>query len=226
MADFEKRKKELAKVLKEFTDAKHQKMVKDTFGKVKGCHERLKILIKTLDGASVAVNRKNWDEAEEIYKKIYFNTGNLRIKRAYSKGEFVSFLDKHNNQFKFAAEKLRRAKNLLDKLVKPCERTIKIYDNIRKIAHVVAHSEIRRQQMNALESTDDYRKYYRNIASDFSKLSSVLKGISGKMPPGAREYCEFIFDVAKKTEAAAKIVDNHTKKIIDLTKEMDGLLKK
>ncbi len=41
------------------------------------------------------------------------------------------------------------------------------------------------------------------------------------MPPGAREYCQFIFKGAQAILASVKIVDDHVKKIIDATKYLD-----
>jgi hypothetical protein len=35
-----------------------------------------------------------------------------------------------------------------------------------------------------------------------------MKEITGKLPPGASDYCDFIFSVAENSAKAAKVVDD------------------
>ena len=72
---------------------------------------------------------------------------------------------------------------------------------------------------NTVSSSEEYRKYFREIGDDFISVASAMKSISNYLPPGARTYCDFVFTAAEVCKGAFEVVDNYAEKINTLAKE-------
>ena len=52
-------------------------------------------------------------------------------------------------------------------------------------------------------------------------MASVLKSFSSKLPPGMRDYYEFIFTIAENTNKMAKVVYDYTGRLEKTMEELD-----
>jgi hypothetical protein len=68
--------------------------------------------------------------------------------------------------------------------------------------------------------------YYKNLATGFASASSAMKELTNKLPPGASDYCNYIFSVAENSAKAAKVVGDYTTRLINEFKEFDKALAK
>ena len=168
------------------------------------------------------VNRGNIDKAEKLYRKAFINTGKLRIKRAISEREIKDFLN-NKSLIKKALDKTKRANAYIKAVVPKCRMVVDTYDRICKLSGAFADVEKLRIEQKKLSSPGSYVSYYNNIAKGFSSASSAMKEITGKLPPGASDYCDFIFSVAENSAKAAKLVGDYTTKLINAFSAFDSL---
>ena len=70
------------------------------------------------------------------------------------------------------------------------------------------------EQSKKLSTAEDYLRYNQEVARQFGEMCSIMKGMTGKLPPIMREYCDFIFSVGEKTGLMAKLVSDYTQVIL------------
>ena len=56
----------------------------------------------------------------------------------------------------------------------------------------------------------------------FTDAASVMKTVTGVLPRGASDYCDFIFTVAESCKVAIAIVSNHTEKVLKKIAEIES----
>jgi hypothetical protein len=221
----EKSKQKIIAVVKEFTNPKHRKLVMEGMNYAQ---EAEKALIKTeacLKQMEMDVNRGNIGNAEMLYRKVFISTGKLKIKKAVSEREIKVFLN-DKSLIKKALDKTRKANAYIKAVVPKCRMVVDVYDKICKLSGPFADIEKLRMEQKKLSSSGSYVTYYNNIAQGFASASSVMKEITGKLPPGASDYCDFIFSVAENSAKAAKVVGDYTTKLINGFKAFDKALAK
>jgi hypothetical protein len=220
----EKRKQKIIAVVKEFTNPKHRKLVMEGMKYAEEAQKTLKNTEACLKQLEMEVNRGNIDKAEKLYKKLFVNTGKFRIKRAVSERELKAFLN-DKSLIKKVLGKTRKAHAYIKAVVPKCRMVVDAYDKICKLSGAFADVEKLRMEQKKLSSPGSYVSYYNEIAKGFSSASSVMKEITGKLPPGASDYCDFIFSVAENTAKAAKVVGDYTTKLINAFSAFDSLQK-
>jgi uncharacterized protein YoxC len=159
------------------------------------------------------------DKAERIYDSTFFAAGNSRIKRALSETDIANWLRKKDSakSLRSFTDKLTSASYVIDEVSKVIKRTEKV---IKVLDSYAAGKELLNQSNN-LTSPKHYKEYYYNVAQKASKMASVFKSLSDKLPRGMREYYEFIFTVAEGTDKMAKVVYDYTTKLENAMKELD-----
>ena len=158
-------------------------------------------------------------QAEELYKKAYFRVGKSYFKRAFTTGEIAKWLRNKNSIVKLESftNKLTVASNVInkvDKVVKMSARAVKVFDSYSKGDGLL-------QEQDRLKTSKDYKEYYYKVAQEASKMASILKSFSSKLPMGMRDYYEFIFTVAENTDKMAKVVYDYTTKLESAMAELD-----
>ncbi len=169
-----------------------------------------KVKEKIIVAAKNKIYNNIMDEAEKIYKNIYFHAGNSYIKRAYPKGKIANWLRNKNSidKLKSFTRKLTTVSKVIDKV----DKVIKMSDRAIKVFDSYSQGEGLLQEQDRLKTSKDYKEYYYKVAQEASKIASDLKSFSNRLPMGMRDYYEFIFTVAENTDKMAKVVYDYTTK--------------
>ncbi len=215
-----KKEIELARLFDALTSRECRNKVNKIAGNIRDAEGEVKKLLYRLSLLEKLAIRKDWENAERIYKNEFIRTGKFRIKRAFSIGELKNFL-KNRSVFQKNMERLRKTKRVLSAIRKKCDRTVDIYNRICNAKKYLGKYRELQVKMKRAVTPDGYRKYFKDVAAEFGGLCDDLSSVAEAMPPGAKEYCQFIFKGAQAILASVKIVDDHVKKIIDATKYLD-----
>ena len=168
------------------------------------------------------------DKAEWIYNSAFIPIRKSRmkkglseteIKKALSKTDIENWLRKKDSvkSLRSFTDKLTSAAHVINevsKVIKRTEKVIKVFDSYAEGIDLI-------NQSNNLTKPEHYKEYYYKVAQKASKMASVFKSLSDKLPPGMRAYYEFIFTVAENTDKMAKVVYDYTGKIETAIKELD-----
>jgi tetratricopeptide (TPR) repeat protein len=211
-------KEQLTEALKEFSDSKHRENMKKTIETLENIEENFKIVLIGLHKVSAHIKKKNMEKAEEAYRKIFVKTGDLRINRALSQGELQRFFDK-KEAVNIALVRLKVANAFIHRVLGPCRKAFDIYEKIGKFTNAGTRIYQLSQLKELDGSAEEYRTYFNGISEDFVSITSNLKMLSSALPPGASDYCDFIFEAASACQVAFKIVNEHAKKINELSKK-------
>ena len=178
-----------------------------------------KVKNKIVADAKIKIDNEILDEAERMYNKLYMNAGFNKIKHAYSKNEIAKWLrkNKSSEHIKSFVNKLNVAKTIVEKL----EKVIKVTDSAVSIFDCYSKGKDLLNEQSQLKTAQDYNEYYYKIAQKASAMASELKKLSGKLPPGMRDYYEFIFTVAENTDKMAKVVYKYVEDLEKAMKECD-----
>jgi uncharacterized protein YoxC len=178
-----------------------------------------KIKDKIVVGAKNRIYNDIMNKAERIYDRTFFDAGNSRIKKALSETDIANWLRKKDSAKKLRSftDKLTSASYVIgevSKVIKRTEKVIKVFDSYVEGKDLL-------NQSNNLTKPAHYKEYYYKVAQKASKMASVFKSLSDKLPRGMREYYEFIFTIAENTDKMAKIVYDYTTKLENAMKELD-----
>ncbi len=221
----EKSKQKIIAIVKEFTDPKHRKQVDEGLKKVEKAKGRLDTMVKELDKFYGTLDKWASKEAKNIRANKYINTGDLKIKKALTENEIKKIL-LNRTKVKETLAKLKKAQNFLGDAIPKCRKAVDSYGKICQLAGAFADIEKLRIEQSKLSSPASYVTYYNNLATGFSAASTAMKELTNKLPPGASDYCDFIFSVAENSAKAAKVVGDYTTKLINEFKAFDKALAK
>ena len=168
------------------------------------------------------------DKAEWIYNSAFIPIRKSRMKKGLSETEIKKALSETDIENwlrkKDSAKKLRsfttkltsvaHVINEVSKVIKRTEKVIKVFDSYQEGIDLI-------NQSNNLTKPEHYKEYYYKVAQKASKMASVFKSLSDKLPPGMRAYYEFIFTVAENTDKMAKVVYDYTGRLETAIKELD-----
>jgi hypothetical protein len=216
----EKRKQKIIAVVKEFTSPKHRKQVDEGLKKVEQAKGRLDTMVRELDKFYGVVDKWAAKEAKNIRKNVFINTGNLKIKKALTENEIKTVLV-NRTKVKETLAKLKKAQKFLGDAIPKCRKAVDTYSKICQLASAFGDVEKLREEQKKLSSPSSYVDYYRKLATGFASASSAMKELTNKLPPGASDYCNFIFSVAENSAKAAKLVGGYTTNLINEFKEFD-----
>ena len=226
----------IKKMIKDVIDkhlSDHAKSIISRIDEVKETLEKLgemsdidiyKIKDKIVVGAKNRIYNDIMNKAEIIYNNTFFDAGNSRIKKALSETEIANWLRKKDSakSLRSFTDKLTSATHVISevsKVIKRTEKVIKVFDSYVEGKDLL-------NQSNNLTSPKDYKEYYYKVAQKASKMASVFKSLSDKLPRGMREYYEFIFTVAENTDKMAKVVYDYTTKLETVMAEIDKATQK
>ena len=164
-----------------------------------------------IDAAKNKIYNNIMEKAERIYEDTFFPAGKSYINKPLPKGKIAELLRNKNS-----VKNLNSFTSKLDsaaKVMKKIDRVIEISNTAIKVFDCYSRGEDLRDQSNNLQTSNDYKEYYYKVAQEASKMASVLKSFSSKLPMGMRDYYEFIFTVAENTDKMAKVVYDYTTKI-------------
>ena len=189
----------------------------DTASKAK---EILDTSITILDEIAGAVHKKNLAKARKIYQSKFpkigmsFDLGkNPVTKDSIDLTKLNEFLDDQSVLLS-TLEKLKKAQAVMNKVMAPLKKCIDIYKKATQSADIIQDALKLLEQSKKLSTADDYRRYNLEVARQFGEMCSIMKGMTGKLPPIMREYCDFIFSVGEKTGLMAKLVSDYTQVIL------------
>ena len=159
------------------------------------------------------------DQAARIHKNTFFSAGQSYIKKPLTHGEIADWIRNKDSakRLKSFTDKLTSASyviNNVDKVIKRTGKVVKVLDSYAEGIDLL-------NQSNNLTTPKHYKDYYYKVAQEASKMASVFKSLSSKLPRGMREYYEFIFTIAENTDKMAKVVYDYTGRLEKAIAELD-----
>ena len=215
---FDDKKEALLEALKEFSDPKYREKMQKTFDEIEKLNRDLTIVVFQVKLLAGYDSNKNMEKARKLYENLFLKTGNLRIKGALSEHEIQKLLDKKGFA-RLLQIRLETAQVYIGRVIGPCKKAFESYNKIAGYANSGSRVLSKLALANTVSSSEEYRKYFREIGDDFISVASAMKSISNYLPPGARTYCDFVFTAAEACKGAFEVVDNYAEKINTLAKE-------
>lgn len=217
----------IKKIITDIIDKRISDSMKAKLSSIKEIKESLEKLAKMADidiykaKDKIIVVYKNkmyndiMKKAEKIYKKVYFHAGNSYIKKALSETDIANLLRNKDSlkKLKLFEKKLDTVAKVfkkVDKVISMSNRAIKILDIYTQGGELLD---------SKLNTSEDFKNYYYKVVQEASKTASILKSFSSKLPPGMRDYYEFIFTVAENTDKMTKVVYDYTTRLEQAMKE-------
>ena len=185
---------------------------------VKG-QEALDKTIQVLDKIAIKIQDKNLDRAREIYKNEL--PGLNGMKRSVDIDKLNKFLNDKNVVLQ-TLEKLKKAKVVIDKGMKPLKRVVELYEKAAQTADKMEKIKDLIEFSKKLSSADDFRRYNLQVARFFGEMSTVMKGMTGELPPIMREYCDYVLSAGENIEKIAKMVSTYTERLLKSIEEAEA----
>ena len=198
--------------------AQHVKNGKETIEDMEEINEKTKKLIKVLKKLNEKVDEKIFKEAEQIFKKHFFQLKHSKIKRALSETEIRILLRKKNGLNKIIIELEGLQKHLTEAL-KYTKQIYDYYDLYHKVKIMTAKNKVSKGKDRLIQAQENLLQDYKKM----QELAKVLKSVADKAPPFIKDYMKLTLDVFIKAEGAIKFFMKYGQRVMKHTKGCDNL---
>jgi hypothetical protein len=183
--------------------------------------EFLKKFSGRMDVLENSLRKTNYNNAKIIYKKVFFDTGNLKVKRAFSLNEIDRHLNKNNNIIKFSKE-ARNISEAASKAIKIFNKVEKVWDFFETMYEIKTHMDIAKTNSTMKTTAKSIRNDLDNAYKGMNKIMDAVSLISDSFaPPGIKEYIGFIVDSFKAADKGIGIARKHAEDIEFWLDEID-----
>ena len=189
--------------------ANHIKEGKETLDDLESLNDKTEKFIKLLKKLNGKVDEEIFVEAEQIFKKHFFELKHSKIKRALSETEIRQLLREKNGLNKIIIE-LEAVQKHLKEALKYAKKIYNYYDLYQKVKIMTSQNKVSKNKDRLIQAQE-------NLLADYKKmqaLASVLKSVADKAPPFIKDYMNLTLDVFIKAEGAIKFFMKYGQKII------------